>query len=117
MNHPSYPVQKLFLDTYRNVYFLEQDISESGPDYLKYNRDGSVYTVHITQYEKVGDSMEHTLSADKYSIFELKMIDRSYPGVGERYFVARELQKKSTANVGQLKRDFFEIVMLTNYKR
>lgn len=86
----SYPVQKLYKDTARNMFFLEQDITSKNSSGLSYNRKGIIYHVGHDQYEQVGASMEHTKSADKYSNYELTIIEKTYPGLGLRYFLARE---------------------------
>lgn len=112
----SYPVQKLYLDKIRKQYFLEQDIKQNDIFGLFYNRKGIVYCLGHGDFKQVGDSMEHTQCADKYSNYELKVIEETYPGVGLRYFLARETYSDVLLEENILTEMFYEMIKKIDFK-
>ena len=84
-----YGYQELYLDTKNNHYFLKQDITVKEPPMLRYNAGGVVFWTHEDNVEEINQSILNTQFATHYSPYELKIFERTYPGLGYRLFKAQ----------------------------
>lgn len=84
-----YGYQSLYHDKQNNHYFLEQDITVREPPMLKYNAGGVVFWTDENNVEEINQLILNTQLATHYGPYELKIFERTYPGLGFRLFKAQ----------------------------
>ena len=109
-----YGYQYLYHDKKNNHYFLEQDITVQEPPMLRYNAGGTVFWTNEDSVEEINQLILNTQHANKYGPFELKIFERSYPGLGFRLFKAQLALKNINLDEDGVKTRFEQDILNAN---
>lgn len=109
-----YGYQSLYHDKQNNHYFLEQDITVQEPPMIKYNAGGVIFWTDEDSVEQKKTLVLHTSKASQYGAYELKILERTYPGLGYRLFKAQLALKNINLDEDGVKTRFEQDILNAN---